>query len=154
MYIYIHIYIYIYIYAALFCLLRSGLLWKVAGTRRAGTNQCRQSSYQQSSSRILSFGSSESNLGLYMTTVLATRMRLRSANFRRIWRSDTFSNQKSAMCSRIPERSLEIMNFRTNFWDFKSQFLVCTSRPAENDWKLIRGKCIELDFLESSCTRA
>jgi len=40
----------------------------------------------------------EQDLGVCMTSVLAKRIRLHSANFRRILRPNTFWNQKSALC--------------------------------------------------------
>jgi len=52
----------------------------------------------------------KSNLGLRMTSVLAQRMRLRSANFQQILRPSTFLNQKSALCGRILCASPEVMH--------------------------------------------
>jgi len=43
----------------------------------------------------------ESDLGLHMTSVLAKKMPLRSADFRRIMRRNTFFNRKSALRSGI-----------------------------------------------------
>jgi len=43
----------------------------------------------------------ESDLGRCMTSVLSKRMRLCSADFRRILRPNTLLNRKSALCSRI-----------------------------------------------------
>ena len=58
----------------------------------------------------------ESDLGLCMISVLAMRMRLCSANFRRILRSNSFWNRKSALCGRIFFASTEIMHRpRSNF---------------------------------------
>jgi len=42
----------------------------------------------------------ESDLGLCMTSVIAKRMQLRSANFQRILQPNTFLNRKSALCGR------------------------------------------------------
>jgi len=54
--------------------------------------------------------SGESGLGLCMTAVPAKRMPLRSADFRRILRPNTFKNRKSALHSRILFASTEIMH--------------------------------------------
>jgi len=43
----------------------------------------------------------EWDLGVCMTSVLAKRMRLRSADFQRILRPNTFLNRNSALCGRI-----------------------------------------------------
>jgi len=58
---------------------------------------------------IISKCRGESNLGQRMTSVLGKRMRLRSADFRRIMRRNTFFNRKSALRSRILFRSTEVM---------------------------------------------
>jgi len=47
-------------------------------------------------------------LGLCMTSVLAKRMRVRSADFRRILRPNTFLNEKSVLCGHILLASTEI----------------------------------------------
>jgi len=52
----------------------------------------------------------ESGLGLCMTSVLAKRMPLRSADFRRILRPNAFKNRKSALRSGILFASTEVMH--------------------------------------------
>jgi len=51
----------------------------------------------------------KSDLGVCMTSVLAKRMRLCSADFRRILRPNSFWNQKSALCGGIFFASTEVM---------------------------------------------
>jgi len=51
----------------------------------------------------------ESDLSLFMRSVLAERMRVHSADFRRILRSNIFSNQKSALCSGILFASTKVI---------------------------------------------
>jgi len=50
------------------------------------------------------------DVGVCMTSVLAKRMRPRSADFRRILRPNAFLNQKSALCGRILSASTEVMH--------------------------------------------
>jgi len=50
-----------------------------------------------------------SDQGLCLTSLLAKRMLLRSFDFRRIVRPNTFFNQKSALCGRILFASTEVM---------------------------------------------
>ena len=52
----------------------------------------------------------KSDLGVCMTSVLAKRTPLRSANFQRILRPNTFVNPKSALRGCIPFESTEIMH--------------------------------------------
>jgi len=56
----------------------------------------------------------ESDLDLCMTLVLAKRKQLRSSDFRRILRPNTFLNRKSALCSRIFFASTEVMHRPTS----------------------------------------
>jgi len=58
----------------------------------------------------------ECDLGVCMTSVLAKRIQLRSADFRRILRPNTFLNRKLALCGRFLFASTEVMHTpRSNF---------------------------------------
>jgi len=50
---------------------------------------------------IISKCREESDLGMSITSVLAKRMRLRSAGFQRVLRPNTFLNRKSPLCTLI-----------------------------------------------------
>jgi len=81
----------------------------------------------------------KSDLGLCMTLVLAKRMRLRSADFKQILRSNTFLNQKSALCVRILFTSTEVMNRPRS--DFSTIDIVNTYQFRTEKKMLALGVC-------------
>jgi len=59
---------------------------------------------------LISNGKGELDLGVCMNSVLAKRIRLRSADFRRILRPYAFSNRKLALCGCILFASTQVMH--------------------------------------------
>jgi len=83
----------------------------------------------------------KSDLGVCMTSVLAKRIRLRSANFRRILRPNTFLNWKSALYGRILFASTKGMHrTRCDFplhIDIKNIYQICTKNEISSARRLL-----------------
>jgi len=83
----------------------------------------------------------ESDLGLCMTSGLAKRMPLRSADFRRILRPSTFKNRKLALRSGILFASPEVMHRPRS--DSPLQFELGTYSRFERENKMLAlGVCV------------
>jgi len=88
-----------------------------------------------------------SDLGVCMTSVLAKRMWLRSADFWQILRPNTFLNRKSAPCGRILFASTEVMHTpRSNFplhIDIKNIYQILTKKQKASAQRLLLATLLE-----------
>jgi len=82
-----------------------------------------------------------------MISVHAKKLRLRSADFRRILRSNTFLNRKSALCGRIFFASTEIMHApKSNFplhFDIENIHQICTGKLNDSAQRLLPATLLE-----------
>jgi len=82
-----------------------------------------------------------------MTSVLAQRMRLGSADFRRILWPNTFLNRKSALYSRILFASTEVMHKPRSYsllhFDIENTYQICIEKYNASAWCLLPATLLE-----------